>query len=126
MLITQMAHMGVRPVAQTDNLPPAGRLKNHISTWKVITRDLCVLRTIHGYQVDFLQEPINSGGGRGTSGQRSHKRSVQPLGRVLLKPVPCPKKGRRTETSDKPKSSEQFGSHRAFQDGGNPHPQRPC
>ena len=69
---------------------------------------------------------INSGGDRGTSGQRSHNRSAQPSGRVLLKPVPCPKKGQRTETSDKPKSSEQFGSHRAFQDGGNPHSQRPC
>ena len=71
-------------------------------------------------------ESINSGGGKGTSGQRSYNRSAQPSGRVLLKPVPRPKKGRRTETSDKPKSSEQFGSHRAFQDGRNAHPQRPC
>ena len=53
-----MAHMGVRPVYSADSLPPAGRLKNHISTWKVITRDPCVLRTIQRHQVDFLQEPL--------------------------------------------------------------------
>ena len=57
MLITQMAHMGVRPVVQTDNLPPAGRLKSHISTWKVITGDPWVLNTVRGYQVDFLAKP---------------------------------------------------------------------
>ena len=58
MLITQMAHMDIRPVVQTDNLPPAGRLKNHISTRKVITSDPWVLWTIRGYRVDFLQEPL--------------------------------------------------------------------
>ena len=38
------------------------------------------------------EDPINSGGGQRTSRQRSHKGSAQPSGRVLLKPVPCPKK----------------------------------
>ena len=70
-------------------------------------------------------ESISSGGGTGTSGQRSHSRSTQPSGRVLLKPVPSPEEGRWTETGDKPKSSEQFSSHRAFQDGGNPYLERP-
>ena len=38
-----------------------------------------------------------SGRGQRTSRQGSHKGSSQPSGRVLLKPVPCPKGGRRTE-----------------------------
>ena len=71
-------------------------------------------------------EPVDSGGDKGTSGQRSHNRSAQPSGRVLLKPVPCPQKARWTTPSNKPEGSEQFGSHRAFQDGGNTYPQRPC
>ena len=36
-----------------------------------------------------------------------------------------PKKDGETETSDKPESSEQFCSHRAFQDGGNPYLEGP-
>ena len=70
-------------------------------------------------------ESINCGGGKGTSRQRSHKRSPQPSGRVLLKPVPCPKKGRRATPGDKPEGSEQFYTNRALQDGGHPYPQRP-
>ena len=70
-------------------------------------------------------ESANCGGGEGTSGQRSHNRSPQPSGRVLLKYILSPKEGRRSETSDKPEGSEQFCSHRALQNGGNSHPQRP-
>ena len=67
-------------------------------------------------------ESANCGGGEGTSGQRSHNRSPQPSGRVLLN---SPKEGRRSETSDKLEGSEQLCSHRALQNGGNSHPQRP-
>ena len=67
-------------------------------------------------------ESINCGGGKGTSRQR---RSPQPSGRVLLKPVPCPKKGQWATPGDKPEGSEQFCTNRAFQDGGHPYPQRP-
>ena len=70
-------------------------------------------------------ESANCGGGEGTSGQRSHNRSPQPSGRVLFKYIPSPKEGRRSETGDKPEGSEQFCSHRALQNGGNSHPQRP-
>jgi hypothetical protein len=50
-----MVHMGVLP-AKTD-LPPAGKLWDHVDTWKVITRDMWVLDTIRGYHIDFLWEP---------------------------------------------------------------------
>ena len=69
-------------------------------------------------------DPINSGRGQRTSRQGSHKGSSQPSRRVLLKPVSCPKERRRTETGDKPKSSEQLCSDRAFQNGGNPYIER--
>ena len=72
------------------------------------------------------RESINSGGDKGTSGKRSHNRSAQPSGRVLLKPVPCPQKGWWTTPSNKPEGSEQFCSDRALQHGGNTYPQRPC
>ena len=55
-LITQMAHVGVRPQTQRDHLPPAGRLKGHISTWKVITSDPWVVDTVRGYRVDLLSK----------------------------------------------------------------------
>ena len=64
---------------------------------------------------------INRGGGKGTYRQRSHIRSPQPSGRVLFQPVPGPKEGRRSETSDKPKSPEQLCSDSALQNGGNPY-----
>ena len=71
-------------------------------------------------------ESIDSGGDKGTSGQRSHSRCAQPSGRVLLKLVPCPKKGQWATPSNKPEGPEQFCSDRALQNGGNPYPQRPC
>ena len=46
LLISQIVHMCVKPVVQTDYLPPARTLKGHISTWKVIRSDL-----------DFLWNP---------------------------------------------------------------------
>ena len=52
-----MAHVGVRPQTQPDSLPPAGRLKGHLDTWKVITSDPWVVTTIKGYRIDFLSEP---------------------------------------------------------------------
>ena len=70
-------------------------------------------------------ESINSGGDKGTSGQRSHYRSAQPSGRVLLKPVPCPKEGRWATPSNKPEGSKQYCTDRALQNGENPYPQRP-
>ena len=60
MLITQLVQMGIAPVVQPDSLPPAGRLKSHISTWKVITSDPWVWNTIQGYQIDLLWEPLQS------------------------------------------------------------------
>ena len=122
---------------------PAGKLRFHINTWKVIKRDPWVLYRYHKGLSDRLPirttakcstslstvlcraDPINSGGGQRTSRQRSHKGSSQPLGRVLLKPVSCPKEGWRTETGNKPKSSEQVCSNGAFQNGGNPYINRP-
>ena len=47
--------MGVVPV--NSDLLPAGRLKGHEDTWKVITRDPWVLATVQGYQIDFLSKP---------------------------------------------------------------------
>ena len=106
-----MAHVGVRLQTQPDSLPPAGRLKAHLDTRKVITRDPWVVAIIKGYIQDRLPvrtspesetshstilcgtESINSGGDKGTSWQRSHNRSAQPSGRVLLKLVFCPKEG---------------------------------
>ena len=52
-----MAYVGVRPQTQPDSLPPAGRLKGHLDTWKVITSDPWVVTTIKGYRIDFLSEP---------------------------------------------------------------------
>ena len=60
LLVTQLTQVGVVPIAQTDNLPAAGRLKHHISTLEVITKDPWVLTTIQGYRVDFLWEPLQS------------------------------------------------------------------
>ena len=59
-LINQLVHVGVVAVMQTDNLQVAGRLQHHLHTWKVITSDPWVLGTIQGYQMDFLQEPLQS------------------------------------------------------------------
>ena len=55
MLTNQLARLGVVPV-KSDH-PPAGRLRDHISTWKVITKDPWVLNTVRGHQIDFLSEP---------------------------------------------------------------------
>ena len=54
-LIDHLACLGVVPVA-SDHLP-AGRLRDHINTWKVMTKDLWVLDTVRGYRIDFLSEP---------------------------------------------------------------------
>ena len=43
----------------------------------------------------------------------------------MVKPFSGPKEGRRSETSNKPESSEQFCSDRAFQNGRNPYAKRP-
>ena len=43
-----------------ENAVPAGKLRFHINTWKVITRDPWILDTIKGYQIDFLSEPQQS------------------------------------------------------------------
>ena len=69
-----------------------------------------VLETI-GHAVLCRTKLINSGGGQRASKQRSHSRSPQRLGRVLLQPLTGAKKGWRSETSDYSESSEQFGSH---------------
>ena len=55
-LTNQLMQVGIVPTA-ADNLPPAGRLKGHINTWKVITNDPWVLNTVRGYRVDFLSKP---------------------------------------------------------------------
>ena len=54
-LTNQLACLGIVPVL-SDHVP-AGRLEDNINTWKVITRDLWVLDTIWGYQIDFLADP---------------------------------------------------------------------
>ena len=55
MLVNHIACLGVIPVT-SDHLP-AGRLRDHLHTWKVLTKDPWVLNTVRGYQIDFLSEP---------------------------------------------------------------------
>ena len=66
----------------------------------------------------YRTEPTNNGGGTGTPKQRSNRRDSQPSERVLLKPLPGP---RRAETRDKPEGSEPICSDATLQDGGNPY-----
>ena len=42
----------------TKNLKSVGRLKHFVKNWKTITHDPWVLKTIMGYKIDFMTEPI--------------------------------------------------------------------
>ena len=55
MLTNQLTRLGVVPVM--SNHLPAGRLRDHINTWKVITKDPWIINTVQGHQIDFLSEP---------------------------------------------------------------------
>ena len=122
----------------SDHLP-AGRLRDHLYTHlegvdkrpmgvkhcKGLSDRLAVRTSSEGETSQSTlfcrTEPTNSGGGTGTPKQRSNRRDSQPLERVLLKPLPGPKKGRRAETRDKPEGSEPICSDATLQDGGNPY-----
>ena len=41
-----------------NNLKSVGRLKHFVKNWKTITHDPWVLKTIMGYKIDFMTEPI--------------------------------------------------------------------
>ena len=41
-----------------NNLPQAGRLKHFLATWEQITKDPWVLQVVSGYQIEFLDNPV--------------------------------------------------------------------
>ena len=51
----QIACLGIAPIESMH--VPAGRLKEHINTWKVLTKDPWVLATVEGYQIEFTSLP---------------------------------------------------------------------
>ena len=127
MLIKANHTAGCSSPSTIRSCPPAGRLQDHINTWKVITRDLVgvkhdkrlsdrlPVKTSSKDKASYSTvlcraEPINSGGGQRTSRQRSHSRSSKPSDRVLLKPVSGTKKGWGSETCNKSESTEQLCS----------------
>ena len=128
--------MGVIP--STGNHKAAGKLQGHLDTWKVITRDPWVVNTIKGYQIDFLSKPYQrviphtpqysveqnqliEAEVKELLGKEAIIEVHNPRGGFLFQPVPGPKEGWRSETSDKPKSPEQLCSDSALQNGGNPY-----
>uniref|UniRef100_A0A1X7TVH7 Reverse transcriptase domain-containing protein n=1 Tax=Amphimedon queenslandica TaxID=400682 RepID=A0A1X7TVH7_AMPQE len=72
-------------------------------------------------------EPLTGGNAKAAiQGSDSRTSSSGSRQMVLLEPLPSPQKGRRNETSDKPKESQQVCSPSPLQDGGTTHTQRPA
>ena len=130
-LVNHSAYLGVIPVT-SDHLP-AGKLRDHLHTWKVLTKDPWVLDTIRGYQIDYLSEPHQRVKPHtphysveqnqlivGEVQELLNKGAIEEIHSPRRGLLPSPRKGWPAETRDKAEGSEPICSDATLQDGGNP------
>ena len=105
----QIACMGVVPIS-ANNHQLAGRLAHHILNWGALTRDCWVLNTVQGYQIEFEAEPHQNRQPHPSHYSQEESQLIQEelqalllkgavteVRRFLLKCLPSPQKGWRSE-----------------------------